>query len=190
MKTNNLGCLTRSGIIAFALSILLFGTAYLFKQNAMFSPGELSDRTTGRSLLGYSSHSNLSQDCQLCHPAPWDSTNMADLCLDCHQDIQEQLLDINSLHGLTMLNMTSIDCRACHTDHKGPAGKTTEFSGEDFPHDLAGFSLQSHQVLDTPKEIICADCHSNSFLNFDPTLCQDCHQQINPSHLDVSRSCF
>lgn len=179
MEVKNLGCITKGGIIALVIAALAFGLSYTFNKNVMFSPGELSAQSSGNQLGGFISHIDLTQDCRLCHPAPWDSTNMADLCLDCHQDIQNQLLDIHSLHGASMSILSTVDCRACHTDHAGPKGKTITFSGENFPHDLVRFSLLAHQQTSWSRKVNCSDCHPSSYVVFNPKSCTDCHQQID-----------
>ena len=190
MDNKKLGCLTQVGFIGLAIAIAAIGITYVFSKNLMFSPGDLTARSTGRKINNFSSHIELTKDCQNCHPAPWDKTDMADLCLDCHQNVADQLEDSHSLHGAAVSVLSSNDCRVCHTDHLGQEAKITFFSGEDFPHNLVDFSLDSHQELKTSEDLVCSDCHPASFLEFDPILCTNCHLEINRSFTEIHSSIY
>jgi hypothetical protein len=190
MNKKRLGCLTTGGLIALAITLFSVGTSYALTKNQMFSPGDLSSLSSGQRTGDIDSHADLKNDCQACHPAPWDGEDLADLCLDCHEDIQAQLENIRSLHGAVLEGLNSINCRSCHTDHLGEDASLTYYEGEDFPHDLVNFSLQSHQQLDWDREINCQDCHPISFRNFDPVLCENCHLEINRSFTDLHSSIY
>ena len=180
MKKKRLGCLTTGGLIAVLISLIAVGVSYAFTRNKMFSPGELNAQSSGLVLKGVSSHTEVELDCEICHPAPWDATDMADLCIECHRSLLEQLRDENSLHGAVMANMSDINCRECHTDHNGAHASMTEFLKGDFPHELVGFALMAHADIDWSREVVCADCHRDGFRNFEPLVCIDCHVQVDP----------
>jgi hypothetical protein len=170
MNNKSLGCLTTGGIITLAITLLSVGVSYSLTKNQIFSPGELSGLSSGQQFGEIDSHADLKQDCQ-----------------SCHEDIQTQLSDIRSLHGMIMYDLSSEDCRPCHTDHLGTAANLTTYDVNDFPHDLVFFSLQAHLQVDWVRDISCQDCHPTSYRNFDPMVCSDCHleydQQFTNKHI-------
>jgi hypothetical protein len=190
MKRRKLGCLTTGGLVAVLLSLIVIGSSYAVTRNKMFSPGPLNAQRGGRNLGEASSHADVELECAACHPAPWDREDMADLCLDCHQDVIEQLADLSSLHGATMSNMNDHDCRVCHTDHNGETASMTEYLDGDFPHELVGFALTGHQHLDWSREVVCADCHQAGFSEFDLLVCANCHEQVDADFVDAHTSLF
>lgn len=189
MKRKQLGCLTTGGLIALIVALVVVGTSYAFTRNKMFSPGDLNAQI-GQPLGGVSSHAELIEECAACHPAPWDGTDMADLCIDCHQDVIEQLANRGTLHGAAMGEMGSQNCRACHTEHNGAQASLTQFLRGDFPHHLVGFALNAHERIDWEREVVCADCHQDNFTEFDRGICADCHQQVHPSFMQEHTALF
>jgi hypothetical protein len=154
------------------ITLIVVGTSYAFTRSKIFSPGALNAQSNGSVLGGVTSHAELDMDCAACHPAPWDETNMAELCVVCHQTVLTQLADLNSLHGAVMAEMDQLSCRECHTDHHGEDASLTKFLEGDFPHERVGFSLQSH---------VCADCHPAGYTKFELPVCITCHEQVAPN---------
>ena len=190
MRQRKLGCLTGGGLISLAVSLIAVGVSYAFSQNLMFSPGKLNSQQSSLNIGGVYSHAELESECNACHTAPWDPTHMSDLCLDCHQDILPQLSDTTTLHGAALTNMNSEDCRACHTDHNGLSAPLTEYIEGDFPHELVGFFLSSHQGIEWTRGIVCADCHTVGISEFDLPVCYDCHEDINQPFMMDHASLF
>lgn len=190
MNKKRLGCITTGGLIALAITFVFVGVSYALTENQMFSPGDLSSQSSGQQMGGIKSHEDLENHCQSCHPAPWDKKDMGDLCLDCHTGVQAQITDIHSLHGAVMIDMTTGDCRLCHTDHRGISGDLTIYDGNNFPHYLVGYSLQAHQQLEWDRDIICQDCHPSSFRDFDPIICSDCHFEVDQYFTDAHITSF
>ena len=147
MKQRKLGCLTTGGVIALIIALVVVGGSYAYSSGRIFSPGELTVRSSGTPLGGVSSHADLEEQCAACHPAFWAKTRMTDLCLDCHQEVQLEIEDEGSLHGAVNAKFDGIDCRDCHTDHGGPDGQVTKNLSSDFPHEAVGFSLLGHQGI-------------------------------------------
>lgn len=179
MNKSKLGFITPGGLIGLAISGSLILSAIAIVGYQIFSPGELNQQTTGIVLGGVRTHGELTQNCQACHPAPWTNPGQNALCLDCHQDIVRQLGDSQSLHGAIQSAGLLGMCRDCHTEHNGPAGPLTDYSGEDFPHELMRFSLTAHSMADWEREITCQDCHPESLQSFGEDACQSCHAEIN-----------
>ena len=190
MKQRKLGCLTGGGLLALGISLIAIGASYAFSQNLMFSPGNLNSQPGDLNLGGVSSHAEVETECSLCHSSPWDPTHMSDLCQDCHQNIPSQLTDTTTLHGAAITKMESEDCRACHTDHNGATAPLTEYILGDFPHELVLFDLNSHKNIDWTRDIVCADCHPAGFLDFELSVCYDCHQDIDQVFVVAHSSLF
>ncbi len=189
MKRKPLGCLTTGGLIAFVLSLILVGTSYAFTQGKMFSPGKLSFQEGGSAIGGVQSHQDLEEECAVCHPAPFSAVGMTDLCLDCHSEVKEELSHTDSLHGAVLESTGEMDCRTCHTEHKGADAHITSFSEADFPHHLVGFSLNAHQKV-TSTPIYCADCHTAGYTDFEDLTCVPCHEQVDEPFMTAHTALF
>jgi hypothetical protein len=179
MTQKNLGCLSAGGLVSAIVSAAVVFIAFLVSGSQMFSPGDLNDQGLGRRIDGLLSHAEIGQECQYCHPSPWDSFDQSDLCLDCHQEIRTDLADRKSLHGAARTIQNSNDCRGCHSEHLGAQSNLTEYSGENFPHNLLDFSIKAHLEIDWVQNISCSDCHPVSFLKIDDSVCTDCHSNFD-----------
>ncbi len=83
------------------------------------------------------------------------------------------LKDPTSLHGV--LKVT--DCRACHTEHRGPQGNLTAVDEQAIDHNLFGFSLAAHETASDGQPFACADCHTERLTRFEPARCETCHRE-------------
>ena len=195
MTNKPLGCLTPLGLAAALITLLVIGGAWAVQGGTMFSPGALN-RVQGNPLGGYRSHAEIAGQCGACHTAPWDSANMTDRCLDCHEDIAISLNDPITLHGFLQSEASSQvltvprNCRECHTEHRGPDANLTTMASVDFPHDRTGFSLTGHPVQADGTPFACRDCHEN--YNHPPTsaVCTACHQQIDAAYTSQHAAVF
>jgi len=185
MAAKKLGCLTTGGLISIAVSALALLVTFLLSGSLMFSPGTLNADSSGAIIGGILSHAELGQECQYCHPSPWDTFDQSDLCLECHQDIKTDLVDTKSLHGAARTIQKTDDCRACHTEHLGAKADLTEYSGDNFPHQLMDFSIIAHSELDWDRDISCIDCHPANFLEVEESVCLDCHTDLDNETTDT-----
>jgi len=185
MKPRRLGCLTGSGLLAAALTLLLVSGVFLLRGGRMFSPGPLHAGASGVELGGVTSHADTGGDCAACHTAPWDPTPMAQRCLDCHSDIAADLVDPTSLHGALQAQGAEMDCRQCHTEHRGPAASLTFADMDTFPHDVVGFSLAGHSLRADGSPFDCQDCHTESLARFDALTCDACHRQTEAAFMQT-----
>ncbi|MBV6399725.1 MAG: hypothetical protein CNIPEHKO_00002 [Anaerolineales bacterium] len=184
MRTNRLGCLSGSGIIAAILTTFLIVGYVYARGGLLYSPGELNAQR-GEMLGGVTSHAETGGDCQTCHTAPWERATMADRCLDCHSDLSGQLQDFTSLHGRMMKDATALTCRNCHPEHRGADASLTVMDEITFPHEALGYSLKGHQFTAARKAFTCADCHADDISNFDLQTCDTCHRQIDSAFTDT-----
>jgi hypothetical protein len=174
MKSKSLGCLTTLGLVAMAIAVFAVGTSYAFNRSKMFSPGELSQQFGGEMIGGINSHAELDENCAACHPAPWDLRGMTNLCLDCHAEIVQEMTGSDTLHGAVKIAFGGSACQDCHTEHRGSDANITDFLASDFPHELVGFSLRSHENIES-NEIVCQNCHLEGFAVFAESVCEGCH---------------
>lgn len=142
-----------------ALMFILFaalGSSLWFSGGKAFSPGELSSK--GRAVSnkqGYDSHAAFEARCELCH-APLQTTQ-AQLCLDCHQDIRQEMTNATGTHGIIQ---DPNRCARCHPDHRGRDFDPLQSSFAQFDHSRARFDLVYHQVDYGLEPIQCAACHA------------------------------
>jgi hypothetical protein len=104
---------------------------------------------------------------------------MADLCVDCHGEIAQQMQNMVALHGSMYQNNPQLGCRDCHTEHNGADAPLTIMQGGDFPHELLGYSLNGHRLTAQREAFTCADCHHDDISTFASDTCDDCHRQID-----------
>jgi hypothetical protein len=185
MKPRRLGCLTGAGLLAALITLLLVLGLFLLRGGRMFSPGPLHAQGSGLALGNVMSHAEIGGDCAVCHTAPWNPTPMAERCLDCHTAIAADLTDSASLHGALQSQGADMECRQCHTEHRGPAASLTHAEIADFPHDLVGFSLAGHQLRTDGSPFACRDCHGESLVRFEVLACSDCHGQDDPVYMQM-----
>lgn len=184
-----LGCLTRGGITAAVMTLVLLLAAGLLGGGALFSPGRLNAQADQAPLGGVRSHAEAKQ-CRACHAAPWSADTMSDRCLACHQVIRDELTDPESLHAALGVVPDATPCYDCHTEHRGEAGALTEVDLDDFAHDKVGFSLDGHAEMSDGSAFACADCHTAGLANLDPGVCADCHQRLDAVYMAAHADAF
>lgn len=178
MKTNRLGCLTGTGILAALITALVIAGYAFARGGSMYSPGRLSaqgDRTLG----GVASHAATAGNCRACHTAPWEAATMADRCTVCHTGIAEQMRDVATMHGTLFHDNPNLGCQHCHPEHRGANAQLTVLEDASFPHEVVGFSLKGHQLTAAREPFTCRDCHQNDITTFAPETCDRCHRQID-----------
>jgi len=126
-------------------------------------------------------HAKVEPKCQACH-LHFDKSNQSPLCLDCHEQINDDL--ILSLGFHSKIEKTDIEqCSSCHTDHKGRGFNITALDKDHFNHDNTEFSLN-----DSHASLGCNDCHKAEDKNFRIKLnegtCSSCHEDPHKGDLD------
>jgi hypothetical protein len=156
-----------SGLVVGLLTLGATSALLVTAGGSMFSPGGLKAQgRTGATLGGVRSHAGITQ-CAACHAPPWSSETMADRCLACHTDIQQQIDTRQAIHGTLGQGR---ECRSCHTEHKGDDGVLTDLAR--FDHDCAAFKLTGkHQTVN------CKSCHKAGVYRSTPQTCAACHAE-------------
>ena len=177
-KTKPLGCLSGVGIsTAIITALVIAGYAYA-KGGLIYNPGLLNAQP-GETLGGVTSHAQTGGDCQACHVAPWEKARMEDRCAACHGEIAMQMQDVASMHGKMLHDNPELSCRHCHPEHRGANAPLTVMQGAEFPHEVVGFSLNSHQRTAAGEAFTCDNCHQGDISTFASDSCQTCHRQID-----------
>ena len=188
MNTPRIGCLSPLALVSAFITLIILVAAEIISGNSMFNPGALNAQA-GTALGGVTSHAEIGEDCSQCHPPFWSAETMTDRCLNCHVDIDKQMGDIASLHGI-LFQGNSPPCQTCHTEHHGADAPLTVMDTTDFPHDPTGFSLAGHETNSNGDRFTCTDCHTNGFSTFDQQTCVDCHRTIDAAYMDTHLTDF
>lgn len=170
--------LTRWALGAAAVTAVAALAAWFATGGGIFSPGRLhAGGEGGEPIGGVASHAELGRDCAACHAPPVGHERMADRCLACHVEVRAELADTTRLHG--MLPQAAL-CLTCHVEHRGPRAVLTEFSGEGFPHERLGFSLDTHRRTADGQPFTCSGCHAGDSFDFVEQRCASCHVDYQP----------
>ncbi|MFC1602935.1 cytochrome c3 family protein [Pseudomonadota bacterium] len=140
-------------------------------------PGPVSD-----------AHAKYEIDCNKCH-GTFDKKIQSQLCLDCHEIIENDKTSATGLHGRMNKNLTT--CDICHTEHKGRSADIMMLDPLNFDHTKTDFKLEGkHSIVvcdncHLPKKKFrevkntCDACHSNSDNHTTQleTKCNECHDE-------------
>jgi hypothetical protein len=151
--------------IVATLAVVVFALV-AFGQN-MFSAGPLSERNRKEATRGgVSSHAEI-QSCSACHAPLWSSDTMATRCMNCHENIRDQVDGNAPMHGMLAAGQ---QCTSCHTEHKGAHAALTSFA--DFDHGCTAFKL-----IGKHEQVKCATCHTGDSYQGTPKNCAACHAE-------------
>jgi hypothetical protein len=146
------------------------------------SPGQISAVHAQDSVL-------TEADCQRCHGQ--SVKEMAKACLDCHEDISQQMKNHRGMHG--QLSNTEQDCARCHSEHHGRDFQLTNSRSfrligvgdkDKFDHKGLDFHLHgAHAKTD------CQSCHKNAAVKLllkgqkrflgESQDCNSCHDDVH-----------
>lgn len=128
-------------------------------------------------------HEEFETQCEKCHVL-FDQSKQDGLCLDCHDKIDGDMKQKKGYHGLHTL-VANVECRSCHTDHKGRNFDILLLDNETFDHDLSDYPLTgAHQ------KVVCSDCHESDKLYRDVSSdCYACHKQDDQHKGELGREC-
>lgn len=145
----------------FVLVLAVTPAAHAQGLGAFVSPGPLT-----------SAHSDLDSfsGCTSCHELGGGPS--AGKCMDCHEEIQEQVDQQRGYH-----KDKGKACESCHPEHRGRDFKLIKLEKSDFNHDETGFELRgAHERAE------CEECHTDpkTFTGLDPA-CMACHDDPHNS---------
>jgi len=135
--------------LSFVCVLYLFGLSgtvqaeqELSLKQMLLTPGDLIE-----------GHAEIETKCESCH-VHFDKANQTPLCLECHEQINDDLDAKTSLHGLLPDNKID-NCMNCHTDHIGRDSDITGLDRENFDHSKTNFLLEGSHI-----NLNCSSCHT------------------------------
>lgn len=154
----------------------------LARGGVLFSPGDLNAIPKDQPLGGVATHAEIGGRCAACHTAFWEQELMADRCIACHNNLIQMG---QNFHVVMLAQSKSLQCKHCHTEHRGALASLTTLQMERFPHnDATRFSLQSHQRNQDGSTFQCEDCHGADFAIFQVNWCLECHLEIEGAQIE------
>ena len=137
--------LTRSKANAFAAALCVAAALAGCVRNALAQNLE-SAIMPGELIRG---HIKQESDCKNCH-VRFDRAAQPRLCMDCHKEVGADVRNKQGYHG----RLKDVECRRCHTEHKGREARIVNLDEKTFDHAQTDFLLKDkHRVLS------CAKCH-------------------------------
>ena len=144
----------KNSLIALGIAVVCIVLMYQY-QNAMMSPGELSN-----------GHQVVTHKCSSCHEPFWGIPN--DKCIACHKlsDIGKRIDTSTNDKKIPFHNyLKNQKCTSCHSDHNGV---NPEILYGSFRHDLLSETLKNQ----------CKNCHRIPYDKIHNQLsgeCRNCH---------------
>lgn len=155
--------LSATGLAMTVFVLVVLALVYWRTGGRMFSPGPLA-----------SAHADI-EECAACHQ-PLQRTQ-ADLCMECHTEIDVQLQAGEGLHARLR---SPEQCLNCHPDHRGPDFDLEAQAIAGFDHSLTFFSLAQHAQDFDAGAIECTGCHTGEDFEVLSRSCVDCHAGHDP----------
>src|SRR5258705_9446141 len=159
-------------LTVFLLCLLATRSAEAVNPETLLMPGKLS-----------TAHAKYEADCTSCHDRS-NRTRQPQLCLECHKGIAEDVRATRGLHG-RLSGAMSLQCRACHSEHRGRDADIVKFSRDQFHHERTDFPLRgAHSSLS------CGACHQKGKkFSSAASDCYSCHRQQEPHAGKLGHDC-
>jgi hypothetical protein len=165
-------------ILVMSMPVMMFANsdkAYAAGIESLVMPGKL--------IQG---HAKYESECSRCH-RPFSKGSQNVLCLDCHEDVSDDVKENKGFHGRTRAGKER--CSSCHDDHEGRDAIVVQFSRETFDHEQTDYALKgAHAGTDCvachaigkkyrSAEHRCFSCHSTDDIHRENLgeQCDDCH---------------
>ncbi len=128
-------------------------------------------------------HAKYEKNCKECHK-PFSKGAQTQLCAACHKEIAADRREKRGLHGRRP-DTVNLDCRRCHTDHKGRGADVVQFDRETFNHRFTDFPLKGGH-----RTARCEGCHKpREKYRKAPSQCYGCHGKIEPHKTRLGKKC-
>jgi len=95
-------------------------------------------------------HADLESECSSCHKM-FDKEGQRQLCLDCHEDVADDVDQDHGFHGLRA-EVEISQCSSCHTEHEGRDAVIVILDEDKFDHRFTDFELQGSHA-----DAVCSD---------------------------------
>ncbi len=139
---------------------------------SLLMPGEVSQ-----------AHAKIEQECSNCHDRK-NRERQPQLCLTCHKDVAADIASKHGYHGI-VANRPSVQCGACHTEHRGRDADIVKLDPGLFDHAFTDFPLSGAHA-----NVTCTQCHvPGKRFAAAPSQCIDCHKQDDPHAGKLGSNC-
>lgn len=154
-----------------AMMLLVHKPAAAIDIESLVMPGKLIE-----------GHAKYEKECRKCH-RPFSKEGQSRLCLDCHEEVDEDVKQKRGFHGLGGLGDTR--CSTCHEDHLGRDANVMQFSRETFDHDLTDYPLEGGHA-----GVECGACHKqDEKFREASSVCHDCHKDDDVHKGNLGEKC-
>jgi len=158
----------------------LLASIFVFSSNATLAGPIESLMMPGKLIEGHEKYEN---DCNNCHEK-FSKKKQSRLCRQCHKRINKEIRNHTGYHG-RIHNISTIECKTCHTDHKGRGMDIIKFDKQAFNHKLTDFALKGKHRL-----IACDNCHRSDKEYYQtPTDCFSCHKNNDIHNGKLGKKC-
>ena len=128
-------------------------------------------------------HAKFEAECKKCH-VPFSRVTQPRLCLDCHKKTAADVRMKAGFHG-RQPEALKLECRHCHTEHKGRDADVVQLDRETFDHSFTNFLLK-----EAHRRVQCDECHlPRVSYRKAPRLCVGCHEKSDPHKKRLGRKC-
>lgn len=128
-------------------------------------------------------HAKYETDCAQCHDFA-NRPGQAQLCATCHEPVRDDIRAGKGLHG-RLPNAAMLQCRGCHTEHKGRDTDIVKFVALEFDHSKTDFEL-----ADAHATVPCASCHQAGKPYREAAgQCSGCHLKDEPHEGRLGKDC-
>lgn len=128
-------------------------------------------------------HAKFETECNKCHEK-FGQTNQNRFCVTCHKEVGKDIETKAGFHG-RMKNIGTVECRSCHTEHKGRQADIVLLDKERFDHSATDFLLTGAH-----NSVACVNCHKPEQKYRDAkNQCVDCHKSNDPHEGRLGAKC-
>jgi hypothetical protein len=152
--------------------ILLASHVYSGPLESLMMPGKLID-----------GHKKYENDCENCHES-FSKKKQTRLCRKCHEEIDKEISIQSGFHG-RIRNINNIECKSCHTDHKGRDVDIIKLDKLAFDHNSTDFALKGKH-----RSVACHACHlPEKKYREAPSQCYSCHKNSDVHKGSLGKKC-
>jgi len=128
-------------------------------------------------------HAKYEGECTKCHER-FSKKTQTQLCSDCHEKIDNDIFEKKGFHGKEA-RVSKVECRVCHTEHKGRDANIVHLNKDTFDHKLTDFKLKGSHTA-----VACESCHKPKKLYREaPLKCYSCHKKDDVHDGSLGKKC-
>lgn len=159
-------------LLAWTIVLLVATPAGAVNIETLVMPGELIE-----------GHAKYEQECDQCHQR-FRKASQSKLCLDCHEKVAADVDARKGYHGRHE-RIRKVECKICHTDHKGRKADVVPLDVQRFDHGITDFPLKGAHL-----KAGCDGCHEPTSLYREaPSQCVDCHKEQDAHKKRLGEAC-